>query len=180
LKIDKSWTLFLDRDGVINNKLRYDYVKSVAEFEFLPGVKDALKKLSGIFVRVIVITNQQGIGKGAMRMEDLNKIHEYMMAEFKAHGGEIHKIYFCPDLAGTFSENRKPEIGMAMMAKKDFPEIDFEKTIMVGDSKTDMEFAKKLGMIAVFISNGKEAKFYTNCLCDYVFNTLKEFSESIQ
>ena len=180
LKVDKSWTLFLDRDGVINKKLPDDYVKSIAEFEFIIGVKEAIAKLSSFFGRIIVITNQQGIGKGAMHISDLETIHNYMCNEIKQSGGEIHGIYFCPDLADTNSSHRKPEVGMGLQARKDFPEIDFSKTIMVGDAITDMEFARKLGMVAVYISKGKPTDAYNNHLFDYVYNNLIEFSESIQ
>ncbi|MEI6124192.1 MAG: HAD-IIIA family hydrolase [Bacteroidota bacterium] len=180
LKFDKSWTLFLDRDGVINKKLHGDYVKCISEFEFISGVKEAIKNLSGIFGRLIIITNQQGIGKGAMQITDLEKIHDYLINEIKVSGGAIHGIYFCPDLDGSNSTSRKPATGMAFLAKKEFPEIEFAKTIMVGDSMTDMEFAKKLGMVSVYIRNGKQYDSNNNCLCDYVFNNLKEFSESIQ
>ena len=66
LKIDRGWTLFLDRDGVINRRIVDDYVKSWDQFKFLPGVPDAIKRLAGVFGRIIVVSNQQGIGIGLM------------------------------------------------------------------------------------------------------------------
>jgi len=179
LKTDKNWTLFLDRDGVINNKLPGDYVKNIEEFEFLPLVKESIAMLNRYFGWIIVITNQQGIAKGIMRTEDVNKVHEFMNSEINKSGGSLQAIYFCPDLDGGGSKERKPETGMALKAKKDFPEIDFSKAIMVGDSFTDMEFGKKLNITTVFIQKEKDPDLYNNPLIDYVFSSLKEFSDFI-
>ncbi len=80
-EIDESWTLFLDRDGVINRRLMGDYVKSLDEFEILPGVLGAIKNFSKKFGRIVIVTNQQGIGKGLMTNEDLNAVHQYLHAK---------------------------------------------------------------------------------------------------
>ncbi len=153
LNIDQSWTLFLDRDGVINRRLPDDYVKKLEEFEFLPDVPDAIRKLSQIFGCVIVVTNQQGIGKGLMTVQDLSIIHDEMCREIESHGGRIDKIYFSPHLKSEQSNMRKPGSGMAQAAKLDFPEIDMKKSIMAGDSESDMWFAKNSGMHAVWINS---------------------------
>lgn len=152
LAIDKSWTLFLDRDGVINKKLENDYVKHWIEFEFIEGSIEAIKFLSTIFGKIIVVTNQQGIGKKLYRLEDLELIHKNMLYEINYHGGRIDKIYFSPYLQSENHPTRKPEIGMALEAQKDFPEINFKKSIMVGDSLSDMVFGKKAGMFTIYIS----------------------------
>jgi histidinol-phosphate phosphatase family protein len=179
LKVDKSWTLFLDRDGVINKKLPGDYVRNISEFEFLHGVKEAIVSLNKIFGLVIVITNQQGVGKGIMTNEDVKMVHEFMCSEIAKAGGNIHAVFFCPDLDGSGSNDRKPETGMALKAKDMFPEIDFNKTIMVGDSLTDMEFGKKLNMTTVFIQKEKNTQLGNNPLIDYLFTSLKEFTDFI-
>lgn len=175
----QSWTLFLDRDGVINRKIEGDYVKSWNEFKFIPLVKDALAELRNFFGRAIIISNQQGIGKGIMNEKDLDKIHCKMLMEIEMGGGFIDKIYFCPDIASSNSPNRKPEPGMALQAKNDFPEIEFKNSVMVGDALTDMELAAKLGMIAVYIGADKKIIHNNKCKIDYVFNNLKELSDFI-
>lgn len=152
LHINKDWTLFLDRDGVINRRLPDDYVKTTDEFEFLPEVPDALRKLAQIFGRIVVVTNQQGIGKGLMTEDDLTRIHDYMCSTIEENGGRIDKVYFSPHLKSEGNARRKPGIGMALEAKKDFPEIDMEKSIMAGDSESDMRFAGQAGMKAVWIN----------------------------
>jgi histidinol-phosphate phosphatase family protein len=151
--IDKSWTLFLDRDGVINVRFPGDYVKCVAEFEFLPGAKEAIAEFSSLFGRIIVVTNQQGISRGIYSHEDLDTIHAHMKSEIAKAGGKIEAIYYAHQLAAENSPMRKPGTGMALQAKKDFPEIDFSKSIMIGDSVSDMEFGKSAGMKTIFMSD---------------------------
>ncbi len=151
LYIDREWTLFLDRDGVINERLEDDYVKNTSEFRFLERVPEAIASLFGIFGRILVVTNQQGIGKGLMTEEDLRIIHDHMVDGIVKAGGYIHKIYHCSSLERDEDPMRKPNTGMALKAQQDFPEIDFKKSIIVGDSMHDMEFGKRLGMIRVFI-----------------------------
>ena len=157
-KIDTSWTLFLDRDGVINKKLDGDYVKTINEFEFLPYALEAIKLFSNHFHRVVIVTNQQGISKGLMTENDLHKVHQHLLQEVQNFGGRIDAIYHAPQLAEENSTFRKPNIGMALQAKEEFPSIDFKKSIMVGDSISDMEFAKNTNMFAVLI--GQSEKYF--------------------
>ncbi len=176
--INKNWTLFLDRDGVINKRLIDDYVKSTEEFEFLPGVLSAIKTFSEIFSRVFIVTNQQGIGRNLMSEKDLQIVHNFLLAEVHDAGGKIDKIYFCPDLADNESPNRKPEIGMALLAKKEYPEIDFSKSIMIGDSISDMKFGKNAGMKTVFITD--KHTDYDLSLVDTNFESLKLFADQLK
>lgn len=175
LNIDKSWTLFLDRDGVINKKLENDYVKHWIEFEFLEGVHEALKSLHDIFGTIVVVTNQQGIGKGIYRTEDLELIHKNMIYEIEYLGGRIDKVYFSPYLNSENHPTRKPGIGMALAAKKEFPQIDFSKSIIVGDSISDMEFGRNAGMKTVYISEEKK----NDPKIDFQYASLIEFSKSL-
>lgn len=164
--IDKTWTLFLDRDGVINKRFVDDYVKTVAEFEFLPGVLEAIARLSRQFGRIIVVTNQQGIGKGLYSTHDLNQIHAYMLAEVKKAGGHIDAVYYAPQLKHENSPMRKPGIGMALQAKKYFPEIEFSRSIMIGDSDSDIDFARNAEMHAVFVGENLKDVFSISSLAD--------------
>jgi histidinol-phosphate phosphatase family protein len=143
-------TLFLDRDGVINHHRPDDYVKTWDEFEFLPGVLDSLCVLSTMFKRIIIVTNQRGVGKGLMSEKTLHEIHRRMIGEIEEHGGRIDGIYYCTDLNND-SPNRKPNSGMALQAKTDFPDIAFERSIMIGDSESDMEFGRRLSMKTISV-----------------------------
>jgi len=175
LNIDKSWTLFLDRDGVINKKLEGDYVKHWMEFEFMENVLPTFKKLNDLFGTIVVVTNQQGIGKGVYTKEDLEIIHKNMLYELKYFNGVIDRVYFSPHLASEDHPTRKPNIGMALEAKKDFPHIDFKKSIIVGDSMSDMEFGRKAGMKTVYI-HGTKVK---DDKIDFQFPSLFEFILSL-
>ncbi len=175
LNINKTWTLFLDRDGVINKKLDNDYVKHWMEFEFIDGTLEALKILNSVFGKIVVVTNQQGIGKGIYRVEDLELIHKNMVYEITYFGGRIDKVYFSPHLANENHSTRKPNTGMGLQAKTDFPEIDFTKSIIVGDSLSDMEFGRSLGLKTVFISDKKT----DNSTIDFNFKSLIEFSNTL-
>ena len=178
--MDKDWTLFLDRDGVINYKIENDYVKNWSQFKFLPDALKAVKGLSKIFGKIIIVTNQRGIGKGLMTKKDLLEVHRNMLTNISGAGGRIDKIYYCPCDIDDNSRYRKPNIGMALQAKKDFPEIDFSKSIVVGDSLSDMEFGKKSGMLTILISkNLKHNSTMDNV--DFVFKDLfSVYSELIQ
>lgn len=176
LNINKAWTLFLDRDGVINKKIENDYVRNWSQFEFIEGTIEALQILKQKFGRIIIITNQRGIGRGLMTEKDLEKIHKNMVDIFKKNNILIDKIYYCPhDYEKEKCDCRKPNISLALQAKKDFPEIDFKKSIMVGDSIDDMKFGKKLGMLTVFINKNK----YKPKFSDFSFKSLLEFSQKI-
>ncbi len=176
LSLNNEWTLFLDRDGVINERLVDDYVKTPAEFTFIPGVPEAIAMLSTIFGRIFIVTNQQGIGKGLMSGEDLRIIHDAMINIIEGKGGFITKIYHCPELKRHNSPFRKPNTGMAEQAKVDFPEIDFSRFIMVGDSPIDMIFGRKMGMITVFIGSdsSKPAE------ADHCFESLPGFTTELK
>lgn len=158
MKIDSSWSLFLDRDGVINQRIVDDYVKTWEEFVFMPHAIETIAHFRQFFKYIFVVTNQQGIGKGVMTEQDLAHIHQQMQAELsiqnKTNLPMINHIFHCPSLKSANDINRKPQIGMALQAKNIFQDIDFQKSIMIGDSISDMEFGRKAGMTTIFF--GKE------------------------
>lgn len=144
-KIDRSWTLFLDRDGTINRQETGKYVNRWEDFQFLPGTLEAIRVFKGLFGRVFIVTNQQGIARGFLTEDILREIHDRMMLTIMLHGGNIHKIYHCPDLDG--SPCRKPAPGMALQAQVDYPEISFNRSIVIGDNaETDAAFARNAGI----------------------------------
>lgn len=151
-QINPQWTLFLDRDGVINQNLKTQYVRSVEQFAFIEQVPDVIKQLRRYFCRILVVTNQQGIGKGLMTDEDLYAIFRYIQT---ATDDSIDGFFFCPHLAQVRCLCRKPNIGMALQARIQFPGLDLRQAIMVGDSATDIAFGKKLGMKTVFVTNNE-------------------------
>jgi len=174
-KIDKEWTLFLDRDGVINEKIENGYVLNIQMFKFLDNVLPAFPILSQIFGKIIVVTNQRGIGKNLMSIEDLESIHRFMLREIQKAHGRIDAIFYCPhDYEKEECNCRKPKIAMALKAKAMFPDIDLKKSIVVGDSKSDMEFAKNIGAIGVCIGENISGDFDI-----FYFRDLKAFAGAL-
>jgi len=167
--IDHTWTLFLDRDGVINKKLG-GYVTTPSEFTFLPHVIESLVTLSEIFTTIVIVTNQQGIGKELMSHDDLHSVHSHMLRNINLAGGRIDNIYYCPQLAQEDPPCRKPNPGMALQAKGDFPHIDFRKSVMIGDSVSDIRFGNLLKMTTVRISGATdhEADMTCSSLADFL------------
>jgi histidinol-phosphate phosphatase family protein len=161
-------TLFLDRDGVINVKLDGQYVKNTDEFDFMKGSEMAISKLSKIFNRILIVTNQQGIAKGIMSDKDLNVLHEYMLFELKKNGGIIQKIYYCPHLAAESCNCRKPNPGLIQQAMIDFPEIKLEQSYLIGDSDTDIIAGNKMGLITVKVDN----EYTLSKWCDELFSVI--------
>jgi histidinol-phosphate phosphatase family protein len=159
------------------NVLFHGYVKHANEFEWLPGALEALHILSEFFGKIIIVSNQQGIGKGVMTENDLKIVHSKMLGEISQHDGRVDAIYFAPQLKSENSEYRKPGIGMALQAKKDFPGIDFSKSVMAGDSEHDLLFGRKAGMITVYINT--ERKIVDDKLFDYEFFDLLGFAQSL-
>lgn len=177
-KVNQTWTLFLDRDGVINRRKIGGYITMIDEFEFLPDVLNAFSLISGFFKKTIVVTNQQGIGKGQMTEQTLEQIHEYMIKTIEKNKGRIDKVYFSPYLASENHSSRKPNTGMALKAASDFPDISFKKSIMVGDTLSDMQFARALSMKAVFIGNPEEDNIDEHEF-DVCFPSFYEFAKEI-
>ena len=176
--MNDNWTLFLDRDGVINKRLPNQYVGKWEDFKFTYRCLDAIKLFKEYFEVIVVVTNQQGIGKGLMTEAELQVIHDNMIAAVRNHGGDINKAYFAPGLRKDNPPTRKPNTGMGFQAKRDFPTIDFQKSIMVGDSFSDMEFGWQLGTKTIFIEGKEEEnERTTNIPVDGRFENLWQFAQ---
>lgn len=163
--------LFLDRDGVINIERPNDYVKNRDEFIFTDGALDAITILSKKFEYIFIITNQRGVGKQVMSLVNLADVHNYMLTEIKKAGGNISEIYFCTDTDST-SINRKPNIGMGFKVRCEYPQVDFSQSIMVGNSKSDIEFGNKLGMYTVLVGDKYDKK-------DKIYKSVNAYYENL-
>ena len=135
--------LILDRDGVINHVKANGYINSTSEFVFRGDFLNHIKQLSETFRYIFVVSNQKGIGKGLMTMDELESVHGKMIESIVNLGGRIDKIYVSTSADNNAIEN-KPNIGLANKMKEDFPCIDFNITVVVGDSTSDYLFADKL------------------------------------
>ena len=180
LEIDQDWTLFLDRDGVINEEKHQAYVNHLDEFVFYPKAEAAIAMLSPMFYKTIVITNQKGVGRGITIIDELTRIHQHMVSEVEKAGGNIHHIYYCPDLEND-SPNRKPNPGMALQAKQDNPEIDLSNSIMIGNNASDMYFGRNAGIgINILLTTTQPLNVVDPAIYDFHFSSLYEAAVFIQ
>lgn len=150
--------LFLDRDGVINERLPGDYVSNMDDFQFCKGSLEAIALLSNLFFPIVVVTNQAGIGKGLMSTQQLLEIHHWMLQQVEVTGGRIDRVYFCPNRSEEGADCRKPAIGMGIKARQDFPEMRLDAAWIVGDSISDIEFGNRMGIKTALVEGKEEEK----------------------
>ncbi len=176
--IDHSWTLFIDRDGVINHEKKEDYIRNWDEFRFYDGVKENFQQLSNKFGKIIIVSNQRGVGKGLMTETELQDIHHKMKAGIETANGRIDAIYYCTSTDNKHPE-RKPNPGMAFRAKTDFPSIDLSKSIIAGNKLSDMLFGRNAGMHSVFIASTNPDTPFPHPDIDLRFNSLPDFAKAL-
>jgi D-glycero-D-manno-heptose 1,7-bisphosphate phosphatase len=177
--VNKEWTLFLDRDGVINVEKPMDYVRNWEEFQFNPGVLDAMRIFNQLFGRILVVTNQRGVGKGYMTEQDLLDVHDKMLQKIIKHGGRIDKIYYAPELEDD-GPRRKPNPTMGLEAMQDFSDIRIEKSFMIGNTFSDMEFGRNVGAGTIFLPTTRTEPPMPHPLVDFLFPDLLAAAKGFQ
>jgi D-glycero-D-manno-heptose 1,7-bisphosphate phosphatase len=137
--------VLLDRDGVLNRRPRRgEYVRDRQEFEWLPGARAALRALAEADYRVIIVSNQAGVARGAMTAGHVEALHAWMREDARAAGGHIDAIYYCPHGWDEGCACRKPRAGMLFQAQRDF-NLDLTRTLFVGDDERDEQAAQAAG-----------------------------------
>ena len=146
-------TVFLDRDGVINRKMPEGaYVERWEQFEFLPGAVEALELLAGAGIRAVVVTNQRGVTLGRMTMAAVDEIHRRMQAVLAARQAQCAAVLVCPHEEGE-CDCRKPRLGLFRQAQALMPEIDISRSVVVGDSASDLLAAAALGCPSYLVAD---------------------------
>jgi len=176
--IDKSWTLFIDRDGVINHEKKEDYILNWEEFRFYEGVEKAFQKLAGKFGKIIIVSNQRGVGKQLMTEHDLRTIHQNMQNAIEAAGGRIDKIYYCTSTDNKHPD-RKPNPGMAFHAKNYFDSVDLSRSVIIGNKPSDMLFGKNAGIYSVFLATTNPDVPFPHPYIDLRFDSLPDFAKAL-
>ena len=144
--------VILDRDGTLNERPpRAEYVRRPAEFIWLPGALEALRLLNDTGFRVIVVSNQAGINRGALTVEDLDAIHARMHADVRAAGGRIDAVYFCPHDWDEGCDCRKPRPGLLYHAQREH-HLDLTRTLFLGDDERDGQAAEAAGCPFALVS----------------------------
>ena len=176
--IDKSWTLFIDRDGVINHEKKEDYILNWEEFRFYEGVEKAFQKLADKFGKIIIVSNQRGVGKQLMTEHDLRTIHQNMQNAIEAAGGRIDKIYYCTSTDNKHPD-RKPNPGMAFHAKNYFDSVDLSRSVIIGNKPSDMLFGKNAGIYSVFLATTNPDVPFPHPDIDLRFDSLPDFAKAL-
>jgi D-glycero-D-manno-heptose 1,7-bisphosphate phosphatase/D-glycero-alpha-D-manno-heptose 1-phosphate guanylyltransferase len=171
--------LFLDRDGVINYENQGTYVRNWSEFIFYPRAVENIAFFNKRFQRIFLATNQRGISRDLMTLEDLADIHEKMLKAIEQGGGKIDRIYFCTD-AEVSSPCRKPNPGMAFQAVSDFPGTDLKTSVMVGNNISDMLFGKNAGMKTIFLRTTSPDLDLPHEAIDSHFDNLDAFARALE
>ncbi|MGH7244149.1 MAG: D-glycero-alpha-D-manno-heptose-1,7-bisphosphate 7-phosphatase [Phycisphaerales bacterium] len=175
-------TVFLDRDGTINTRLVGEWIVRPEQFELLAGAGEALAKLKRAGMRLIVITNQRGIELGRFNEEQLDRVHAQMAALLAPFGVVLDGLYFCTAGKGP---RTKPEAGMLFEAQRDFPEIDFSRSVMIGDAVRDIQAGEKAGCRTMLIADSTHGADVLrdadekNVKPDFVVETIGEAADKV-
>ncbi|MBU1086633.1 MAG: HAD family hydrolase [Candidatus Omnitrophica bacterium] len=149
--------IFLDRDGVINRGRENGYITCWDEFEFLPGVFSALRKLTEAGFKIIIVSNQQGVGKRLYSTQSLADLTERMLERIKRHQAKIWSIHYCPHLAEDNCACRKPKPGLFKQAVVGMM-VDFKQAYFIGDTEKDVQAGRHLGMKTILVLSGNTKK----------------------
>jgi len=148
-------TVFVDRDGVLNRKPPpHRYLGSASSLVLLPGAAEAVAALNAAGIRVYVVSNQRGIALGRLTPAVLTEIHAALADKLSMAGAHLDGIYVCPHQNGT-CDCRKPAPGLLLQARRDHPDIDFSRSVLVGDSATDIQAGQAVGCRTVLIGRGQ-------------------------
>ena len=150
--MEKYDTIFLDRDGTLNPDP--GYINSLDQFEFFDFTISALKEMSEYCLGFCIITNQSGLSRGIIQIDELSKIHDFILNEFYQNKLNLFGIYFCPAHPDKPTLNRKPGVGMFQAAAKDH-NINLKNSIMIGDALSDIQAGLNLDMDTMLVLTGR-------------------------
>ena len=169
-------TIFLDRDGVIN--IDRGYLYRISDFEFIEGVFDACLHFHHLGYKIIIISNQSGIGRGYYNENDYHKLNEWMLAQFNNKSIKILDTFYCPHSPVLLCECRKPRPGMFMEAK-DKHNISMEKSWMIGDRDTDIKAANLAGITNTILVRSGHITNESNSKSSFTTDSIKQSKELI-
>lgn len=149
--------VFLDRDGTLNVKPPDgEYVEHPDALQLLPGAAEGLRMLNRAGVWTGVVTNQRGVALGRMSLEDLDAVHERLRCLLRREGAFVDALYACPHGVDECT-CRKPDPGLLLRARGEYPALDFARAAIIGDSSSDMQAGRRLGLTTILICASEEA-----------------------
>jgi D-glycero-D-manno-heptose 1,7-bisphosphate phosphatase len=174
-------TVFLDRDGVLNEKQpEGNWVTSTEGLRILPGVPDSVARLNKAGLLVLVVSNQRGVAQGKLTIADVEGTHAALQRALMSSGARIDAFFICPHEKGK-CDCRKPLTGLYEQAKRQYPAIEPETSVMIGDSLVDIQFGRKVGMRTIFLVGGAEQRLegaqQAVELADFTFSSLSDAVE---
>ncbi len=175
----REWCLFLDRDGVINRQVLGDYVRTWQHFEWLPGAALAVKKLREWAPHIVLVTNQQGIGKGLMSVDDVAAIHQHLLDGLAPDRLAIEAFQVCPHLESANCACRKPRPGLVLDWLDEHPASEPSLSIMVGDSLGDLELARNVAAVVGGCASIQIGEAGLRGTADASFETLWDFAAAV-
>lgn len=173
--------VFLDRDGVINQDIKDDYVRNEGQLVFLPGSLESIARLNQAGITVFVISNQAGVGRGLFNLQDLDRINKKLISAVTEYGGEISRLYYCLHRKDEGCECRKPDIGLLKQASQEHG-FELEGTYFIGDSEKDVIAGFKAGCKTILVLSGSTKLEDTKtweCKPDYIAADLSEAADLI-
>lgn len=175
----REWCLFLDRDGVINRQIGGDYVRNWTQFEWLPEAVQALRVLRDWAPHIVIVTNQQGVGKGLMGGDDVEAIHQHIQQDLAVTGVVIDDFQVCPHLQSLECACRKPRPGLVLEWLERHPGCEGALSVMVGDSPGDLGLARNVSAVTGGCASIRIGGDELNGTGDAAFGSLWEFARAI-
>tara|TARA_B110000008_G_scaffold248003_1_gene259812 strand:- start:707 stop:1234 length:528 start_codon:yes stop_codon:yes gene_type:complete len=170
-------TIFLDRDGVINEEI--NYLHKIKDFKFIDGVFEVCKFFEKLGYRIIIITNQSGIARGFYSENDYQNLNNWMLKKFELNGVKILDTFHCPHHPSSNCYCRKPKPGMFLEVAK-IHDIDYSRSWMVGDKETDIQAANAAGIFnTILVRSGHKIDEF-NSKSTHIIDSIKESKNVIK
>ena len=170
-------TIFLDRDGVINTDIGYLY--KISEFEFIEGIFEVCSHFHNLGYKIIIISNQSGIGRGYYSENDFLMLNNWMLTQFENNNISILDTFYCPHTPESLCKCRKPKPGMFLEAKNKY-NINMEKSWMIGDRETDIKAANLSGISNTILVKTGYHKDKSNSSSKFFSNSIKELKNLVK
>ncbi len=175
----RTGAIFLDRDGVINTPPETRYVDNWGQFQFLPDVLKTLHLLKKQGNRVIIVSNQAGVGRGIMTKRELTEITRKMLAAIREKEGRVDAVYYCTHHPDNDCRCRKPHTGLLKKAARRFP-IDLKKSFFIGDSETDILTGRSAGCRTILVLTGRHTRKTAKHLVTQPDRISKNLSQAVR
>tara|TARA_B100000795_G_C22791120_1_gene436987 strand:- start:699 stop:1226 length:528 start_codon:yes stop_codon:yes gene_type:complete len=170
-------TIFLDRDGVINEEV--EYLSKIKDFKFIKGVFEACAYLSSLGYKLIIITNQSGIARELLSEHDFDQISKWMINQFTKNGVTILDIFHCPHHPKSGCICRKPKPGMLLNAKEKY-NVDMKNSWLIGDKENDVKAANDAGIRNTILVRSGHNIDELNSKSSFILNSIKEVNQAIK